>query len=99
MQVKGFKIDLGIVQDGQSIAKELLDSAAELKGNKDDIKVTVRRIEGLTTDGIALFKSLQNAIARIDSVNKQLGIETKIPQLAEMEKALTAWSNANSQKI
>ena len=25
MQVKGFKIDLGIVQDGQSIAKELLD--------------------------------------------------------------------------
>ena len=59
----------------------------------------MRRIEGLTTDGIAVFKSLQNTIARIDAVNKQLGIETKIPQLVEMEKALNAWSNANSQKI
>lgn len=97
MQLQGIK--LGIIQDGQQQAKDLIELANELKGNKNDIKVTMRRIEGLTQEGISNFKALQNIISRINAVNKDLGIETKIPQLAEMEKALAAWSDANSLKI
>jgi len=99
MLKRGYKIDLGIIQDGQSSAKELINIAGELKGNIDDIKTTMRRIEGIKQEGNPVYKSLQNTINRITAVNKELGITTKIPELAEMEKALISWSDASSLKI
>jgi hypothetical protein len=97
MRLRGIK--LGLVQDGQEQAKELIAVAQELKGNKADIAVTMRRIEGLQKDGIANYRALLNIVNRISDVNKQMGIETKIPQLAEMEKALNFWSDVHSSKI
>jgi len=99
MQKKGIKLDLGIVQDGQLSAKELIDLASELKGNIDDVKTTMRRIEGLKQEGTPVFKALQNTINRISAVNKELGIDAKIPQIGEMEKALTSWTEASALKI
>ena len=94
MQLQGIK--LGMVQDGQQVAKELVELSKELKGNKLDIQGTMRRIDGLEKDGIANYRALTNIVNRIKDVN---GIETKIPQLDEMEKALNIWSEAHTIRI
>lgn len=88
-----------MVQDGQQVAKELIELSKELKGNKLDVQVTMRRIDGLEKDGIANYRALLNIVNRIKDVNKQMGIETKIPQLDEMEKALNIWSEAHTIRI
>lgn len=97
MRLRGIK--LGMVQDGQQVAKELIELSKELKGNKLDVQVTMRRIDGLEKDGIANYRALLNIVNRIKDVNKQMGIETKIPQLDEMEKALNIWSEAHTIRI
>jgi hypothetical protein len=94
---KGVKVDLNLLSDGADLAKQLQDLAFELKGNKMDISATMRRIEGLTKDGIEVFKALQRVQSRLESINKESGINAEFPPI--VEKAMNDWANANSLKI
>jgi hypothetical protein len=91
------KVELNLLSDGADLAKQLNDLAFELKGNKKDISTTMRRIEGLTQDGIEVFKALQRVKARLESINKESGLKAEFPPI--VENAMNAWADANSLKI
>jgi len=91
------KVELNLLNDGVEYAKQLNDIAIELKGNKQDVAVTMRRIEGLTKDGIAIYQSLQTLKKRLDSLNKEIGANALFPEF--VQKAEDAWSNAHTLKI
>ena len=97
MRLLGIK--LGLVQDGQEQAKELIAVAQELKGNKADIAVTMRRIEGLQKDGIANYRALLNIVNRISDVNKQMGIETKIPTIHHLDSQYLIKDDTNKIRV
>jgi len=97
MKKRVIKTNLNLLADGADLAKQLNDLAFELSGNKKDISATMRRIEGLTKDGIEVFKSLQRVKSRLEAINKESGINAEFPPI--VDKAMAAWSNANSLKI
>tara|TARA_R110002012_G_C11436326_1_gene590034 strand:- start:262 stop:732 length:471 start_codon:yes stop_codon:yes gene_type:complete len=93
------KFELGLVQDGEQAAEQLLDIADELSGIKKEIARDVKRIDGYDKEGFSLFKYLDRTIREIEKINKELGITTKIPALSKMEKAKVAFNNAQKIKI
>lgn len=93
------KIELGMIQDGQSSARELSAIANELKGIKKEISRDIKRIDGYASDGMQQFKYLQKVTNDIEKINKEMGISTSIPELKAMEKAMDDFSEANKLKI
>lgn len=98
-ELKQEKIQLGLVQDGEQSANELLRIAEELQGIKKSLAVDLRRIDGFTQDGEDQLGFLKKVTREIANVNKELGITTKIPQLGKMERAIDAFNSANRLKV
>ena len=99
VELKSEKIELGLVQDGEQAAKQLLDIANELSGIKKEIARDIKRIDDFDKDGFELFKFLDRTINEIEKINKELGINSKIPALSKMEKAKQAFNKAQMIKI
>ena len=93
------KVELGLVQDGEQAAEQLLEIADELLGIKKEIQRDIKRIEGYDKEGFNLFKYLDRTIKEIEKINKELGITTKIPALSKMEKAKQTFNKAQMIKI
>jgi len=93
------KIKLGLVQDGEEHAKDLLEIADELAGSKKDIARTMKRIESYEKDGIQYLRFIKKTINEIEKINKEMGITVKIPQLKKMEKAISQFNKAQMIKI
>ena len=99
VELKAEKVELGLVQDGEQAAKQLLEIANELSGIKKEIARDIKRIEDFDKDGFELFKFLDRTINEIEKINKELGINSKIPVLSKMEKAKQAFNKAQMIKI
>jgi len=93
------RIDLGLVQEGEDAAKQLLDIAEELLGVKKEIQRDIKRIEGYDKEGFNLFKYVDKTIKEIEKLNKELGNTTKIPGLTTMKRAKVAFNDAQMIKI
>jgi len=99
MQKKVIKTDLGLVQDGESNAKELLELARDLKAYKKDVQRTIARIDGIEQDGKERLRYVKNVIQQIQSINRQMGIKTDIPQFKQFEKSIADFESAQKLKI
>ena len=93
------KIELGLVQDGEEHAENLLEIAEELAGTKKDIARTMKRIESYENDGMEYLRFIKKTINEIEKINKEMGITVKIPQLKKMEKAISEFNKAQMIKI
>tara|TARA_Y100000114_G_C11744650_1_gene320927 strand:+ start:1459 stop:1800 length:342 start_codon:yes stop_codon:yes gene_type:complete len=93
------KIELGLIQDGEQAAEQLLDIAGDLSALKKKIARDIERIDDFDEKGFQLFKSLDRTINEIEKINKELGINSKIPALSKMEKAKQAFNKAQMIKI
>jgi len=82
------KIELGLIQDGQQSAEQLLDISRELVGLAGSINRIKVSVKSLAQDGAEQEKYLQRVTAQITSINKELGIKTKVPELSKMEDAI-----------
>ena len=99
MQKKVIKTDLGLVQDGENSAKELLELARDLKAYKKDVQRTIARIDGIEQDGKERLRYVKNVIQQIQSINRQMGIKTDIPQLKQFQNAISDFEQAQKLKI
>jgi len=93
------KIELGLVQDGEEHAENLLEIAEELAGTKKSIARTMKRIESYENDGMEYLRFIKKTINEIEKINKEMGITVKIPQLKKMEKAISEFNKAQMIKI
>jgi hypothetical protein len=95
------KVELYSIDELDQAATYLEDFADDLKALKKSMQADMRRIEGIQMEGIDMFRSIQKGQASsIESMAKQLGVNaSSIAQYAAAEKALQAWSDANSMKI
>ena len=93
------KVKLGIIQDGEQAAEQLLDIAKELEGVKKEIIRDIKRIDSYDDDGFRLFKYIDKVIKQVENMNRELGITTKIPELTTMKRAKAAFNDAQMIKI
>jgi hypothetical protein len=94
------KVELYSIDELDQAATYLEEFADDLKALKKSMQADMRRIEGIQIEGIDMFRSIQKGQSSIESMAKQLGVNpSSIAQYAAAEKALQAWSDANSMKI
>jgi predicted nucleic acid-binding Zn-ribbon protein len=94
------KVELYSIDELDQAATYLEEFADDLKALKKSMQADMRRIEGIQMEGIDMFRSIQKGQSSIESMAKQLGVNpSSIAQYAAAEKALQAWSDANSMKI
>jgi hypothetical protein len=94
------KVELYSIDELDQAATYLEEFADDLKALKKSMQADMRRIEGIQMEGIDMFRSIQKGQSSIESMAKQLGVNpSSIAQYVAAEKALQAWSDANSMKI
>jgi hypothetical protein len=94
------KVELYSIDQLDQAAAFLEDYAVDLKKMKTAMREDMRRIDDIQVGGIDMFREIQKAQASIESMAKQLGVDpNSIAQYVAAEKAIEAWSDANSMKI
>jgi hypothetical protein len=96
-ELKKEKIELGLVQDGTKLARQISSSTAEMKSTFLSILGELDNLEQVRDDTEQDYNKLEKIVNKIEQVNEELGIKSEIPEFKEMFNALDDFTNIDSQ--
>lgn len=91
------KIELGLVQDGTKLARQITGSTAEMKRTFLEVLRELDNLEQVRDDTEQDYNKLEKIVKNIENINKELGITSTVPEIEEMLQALDEFNTVDGQ--